>query len=140
MIKNLPMLKIIARKILKRELEKNSQEISQLRQEKRKLLSDYSSMLEEFGATQIHAQNELKKAKEKIQELEYQNAVLRKYYSLDEEPSEEVKDKMRIDVKCHEMELEITRLAAMVNSTPRVIYSPAYMPPQYSPFNYPRLY
>ena len=126
------MFKIIARKILKRELEENKREINQLREEKGRLFSDYCSTIDKLAEEQIHAQNELKKAKDKIQELEYQNAVLRQYYSLDEEPSDDVKDKMRIDVKCHEMELEITRLAAMVNSTPRVIYSPVYMPPQYS--------
>ena len=59
---------------------------------------------------------ENKTLKERNEELEKQNAVFRQYFHLDEEPSQETKDKMYLDQKYREMDREIIRLQAIVES------------------------
>lgn len=77
---------------------------------------------------------ENKNLKERNEELEKENAVFRQYYSLDEEPSQETKDKMYLDQKYREMDREIIRLQALTQR-PNIVYSPVYTP--YGPYFYP---
>ena len=73
---------------------------------------------------------ELLEEKERITK---ENKILRKYYDLDKEPSDEIKTKIHIDLELNRVKEENLKLIAMVNRQPQ--YMPIPMPyPQYSPF------
>ena len=57
-----------------------------------------------------------KDLKEQNDILEKENAVFRQYYHLDEEPSQETKDKMYLDQRYREMDREIIRLQALLEA------------------------
>ena len=59
---------------------------------------------------------ENKDLKERNDILEKENAVFRQYYHLDEEPSQETKDKMYLDQRYREMDREIIRLQALLEA------------------------
>ena len=101
------LLKKIARRILKNEIERKEKELKDLRDENFRLIqtqSDFSSkVLRDMSA---HKQT-IDNLNDEIKDLQYQNEMLRKYYHLDREPSEEEQIKMRIDMRCHDLEREL---------------------------------
>lgn len=144
------MLKAIARKILKNELfdlqekiDTISAEIAKAQQENYELIDQMTKIQQDVAKAKIASEKKVKQAEKKAHDLEYQNDLLRRYYEIDREPSEEVKTKMRLDVKYHEMELEITRLKAQAENCPSFVSWPIYVPqfsPLYSGCYQPRLY
>ena len=144
------MLKAIARKILKKELsdlhdkiETISAERDKVQEENYELINKTVNMQKEAANAKLSAETKAKQAEQKAYDLEYQNDLLRRYYQIDQEPSEEIKTRMRLDVKYHEMELEITRLKAQAKSNwsfvPWTIYVPQYSS-LYSGCYHPMLY
>lgn len=101
------MLKTIARRILKNEIERKEKELKDLRDENFRLIqtqSDFSYKV--LSDTRAHKQT-IDKLNDEIKDLQYQNDMLRKYYHLDREPSEEEQIKMRINMRCHDLEREL---------------------------------
>lgn len=101
------MLKTIARRILKNEIERKDKELKDLRDENFRLIqtqSDFSYKV--LSDTRAHKQI-IDNLKDEIKDLQYQNEMLRKYYHMDREPSEEEQIKMRIDMRCHDLEREL---------------------------------
>lgn len=77
--------------------------------------------------------SEKRLAKQRTEEAEKENEILRKYYDLDKEPSDEIKMKIHIDLELNRVKEENLKLIALVNRQPQ--YMPIPMPyPQYSPF------
>lgn len=75
--------------------------------------------------------------KRKCTELESQNAILRQYYHLDEEPSQETIDKMYLDEKYREQEKELTQLRFYKESYERITMTAlfsAWRPYPYVPY------
>lgn len=134
------MLKRIARRILQNEIEsleekaKDYEErnikLSGNMEEERNRLADEKLELREKIAK---LQTEKAETERKSEELEKENEILRKYYDLDKEPSDEIKTKIHIDLELNRLKEENLKLTAMANRQPT--FMPAPMPyPQYSPF------
>lgn len=100
------MIKKIARMILKYEIRDFEIEIESLKEEKNEIQKEF---LKEQTAHNI-----CKKEKVKIEircgELERENEILRKYYDLDSEPSDEIKTKMHIDIEINKLKEECKSL------------------------------
>jgi len=100
-------LKRIARKIL-------ANEIKEMKDEKANLYSDYCKSINERMDKQkenIHDMEKLRKEieayKKQIKDLTEQNEIMRKYYELDKDPSDEEKIKIRVDLKIHDLEMQL---------------------------------
>lgn len=101
------LLKKIARKILKSEIEKMQEEIKDLRKLGIDNTTQITTLTQETVKLTNQYKNTVNELNDQIKDLEYQNNMLRRYYHLDEEPSEEVQIKMRIDMRCHDLEREL---------------------------------
>lgn len=76
-------------------------------------------------------ESEKRLADQRTKEVEKENEILRKYYDLDKEPSDEIKAKIHIDLEINRLKEEKLQLIATVNRQPECIPMPY---PQYSPF------
>lgn len=101
------LLKKLARKIL-------AVEIIELKDEKTRLYTDYCKSINERMDKQrenIHdmekLRNEIEAYKKQVKDLTDQNEIMRKYYELDKDPSDEEKIKIRIDLKIHDLEMQL---------------------------------
>lgn len=132
------MLKRIARKILDDEIKCLEVKVNAFEHrnidiagEKEKLRKDYEFKINELEKEKIKSDSEKIESERRYAELEKENEILRKYYDLDKEPSDEIKMKIHIDLELNRVKEENLKLIAMVNRQPQ------YMPipnPQYSPF------
>jgi len=117
-------LKKIARKIL-------ANEIKEMKDEKANLYADYCKSINERMDKQrenIRDMEKLRKEieayKKQIKDLTDQNEIMRKYYELDKDPSDEEKIKIRIDLKIHDLEMQLYDLLNLYNSYPRYLIPP----------------
>jgi len=115
------MFKKLIKRILEKELQQKDAEIKE--EKDRNEVLESALLNERVTNNELtdqlnEAKNQLKPYKKKIEQLEEENAVLRQYYLLNEEPSQETKDKMYLDMKCLELRRENDRLKAIseVNS------------------------
>ena len=109
------ILKAIAKLILEDEIDRlkedkaraeTEKDYAYLKMEEKQKEAEYEHSLA------IKHLNENTELNEKIKKLEEQNAILRQYYDLDKEASQETKDKMYLDLKYKEQEKEIAELKA----------------------------
>lgn len=125
------MLKRIARRILRLEIETYEKTISDLRKDNSRIID------EKFAQTQSNLQHQIERNNEKLklmkekEELEKENEVLRKYYDLDKEPPDEIKAKIHIDLEINRLKEEKLQLIAMMKQQVQYIPQPF---PMYSPF------
>lgn len=99
------ILKKIAKRILK-------DEINELKQELKKKNDEYYELLKERAEDQVKTAKDLadlKSCHETIEQLTKENEILKKYYHLDSEPTDEEKIKIRIDLKIHDLEMQLIR-------------------------------
>ena len=121
------ILKKIAKRILK-------DEINELKQELKKESDKYYESLKERAEDQAKtAKNlaDLKSCRETIKQLTSENEILKKYYHLDSEPTDEEKIKIRIDLKIHDLEMQLIKEQLMSlqigqQSTRQLYYSNMY--------------
>jgi len=132
-------LKKIARKIL-------ANEIKEIKNEKARLYADYCKVINEKMDKQkenIHdmekLHNEIDAYKKQIRDLTDKNEIMSKYYELDKDPSDEEKIKIRIDLKIHDLELQLLEerlnncnLSNLFNSYHRILIPPT----PYSPYGH----
>ena len=120
------MLKKIARRILKNEIEK-------LKQENKTLSKEYWDSINEHAINECeHAKKEceltrqIKSIEEELKNLSAENEIMRKYYRLDSEPTDEEKIKIRIDLRIHELEMQIIkeRIESLEHSRTFIFPSP----------------
>ena len=127
------MLKWIARKILRSEIETYQKTISDLQSDNSRMIDEKSDQTQRNLQQSIEQNNEKLKLMKENEELEKENEILRKYYDLDKEPSDEIKMKIHIDLELNRVKEENLKLIAMANRKPQ--YMPIPIPyPQYSPF------
>lgn len=99
------ILKKIAKRILK-------DEIDELKQALKKESDKYYESLKERANDQKKTAKDLENLKschETIKQLTSENEILKKYYHLDSEPTDEEKIKIRIDLKIHDLEMQLIR-------------------------------
>lgn len=122
------ILKKIARKILKNE-------INELKQKLEKQEDEYYEVLKECADNQAKTAKDLadlKSSHDTIKQLTSENEILKKYYHLDSEPTDEEKIKIRIDLKIHDLEMQLfqERLMALeigqLSSIRQLYYSNMY--------------
>ena len=97
------ILKKIAERILKDEMN----ELKRAREEAR---NEYFGLLNERADDQAKTAKDLadlKSCRETIKQLTSENEILKKYYHLDSEPTDEEKIKIRIDLKIHDLEMQL---------------------------------
>lgn len=99
------ILKKIAKRILKDEMNELKQAIKEERDKKFESLNeranDQAKMEKDLA--------DLKSCHETIEQLTSENEILKKYYHLDSEPTDEEKIKIRIDLKIHDLEMQLIR-------------------------------
>ncbi len=142
------MFENLARKILKSEFEHKERRIKEAEENEAEAYAQCNRTLEanrNLLAENDSLKNKIAALTNKVKDLEEQNAILRQYYSLDEEPSQETKDKMYLDMKYREMDKQLTELNAIKSAFSRFTPQPiCYVPyPSYNCFGqnyYPRLY
>lgn len=132
------MLKWIARKILNNEIKCLEAKVNAFEHmdidiagEKEKLRQDYESKINELEKAKIKSDSEKIEYEKKANELEKENKILRKYYELDKEPSDDIKTKIHIDLEINRLKEDKMALISIVNQRPMYISMPYY---QYSPF------
>lgn len=103
------MLKKIARKILKNEIDKLKQENETLSKEHFDLINKYANRECEFTKQIESIKEKSKTIEEASKNLSAENEIMRKYYRLDSEPTDEEKIKIRIDLRIHELEMQIIK-------------------------------
>ena len=122
------ILKKIASKILKNEID-------ELKQKLKKQEDEYYEVLKECADNQAKTAKDLadlKSSHETIKQLKSENEILKKYYHLDSEPTDEEKIKIRIDLKIHDLEMQLfqERLMALeisqLSSIRQLYYSNMY--------------
>ena len=122
---------MIIKKIAKRILK---DEINELKQALKKESDKYYESLKERAEDQAKTAKDLadlKSCRETIEQLTSENEILKKYYHLDSEPTDEEKIKIRIDLKIHDLEMQLIqeRLRALEDSqlsSRRFYYSNMY--------------
>ena len=132
------MFKKIAKKILKNEIEKLKQENKILSKEHWDSINEHAKKEYELTKQIESIKEELKTIEEASKNLSAENEIMRKYYHLDSEPTDEEKIKIRIDLRIHELEMQIMkeRIESLKHSRASASFSPA---PYYSvpvPFGY----
>ena len=101
------ILKKLARKIL-------AVELIELKDENKRLYKDYCDIINsKMCQKRLHIKDidklkcEMDELKKQKNDLEEQNKIMRKYYELDKEPTDEEKIKIRIDLKIHDLEIKL---------------------------------
>lgn len=103
------MLKKIARRILKNEIEKLKQENEIRSKEHWDLINEHAKKEQELERQIELTKGKLKTIEEASKNLSAENEIMRKYYRLDSEPTDEEKIKIRIDLRIHELEMQIIK-------------------------------
>lgn len=103
------MLKKIARRVLKNEIEKLKQENETLSKEHWESINEHAKKEHELIKQIESIKGELKTIEEASKNLSAENEIMRKYYRLNSEPTDEEKIKIRIDLRIHELEMQIIK-------------------------------
>lgn len=98
------IIKNFARKVLQTEIEEYRETISDLKTCRHRMCDEKSDLL-----------NSLSKIKKENADLKMENEILRKYYDLDKEPSDEIKAKIHIDLEINRLKQENLILALTGN-------------------------
>lgn len=118
------ILKKIANKILKNEIDELKQKLKNQEDEYYEVLKEHA----DDRAKTAKDLADLKSCRETIKQLTSENEILKKYYHLDSEPTEEEKIKIRIDLKIHDLEMQLIQAQLLAleisqQSTRQLYYS-----------------
>lgn len=123
-------------KVLKQEIQSLKERLTDYESrniELRGKMTELENKIVDKQAEIESIKSEKRLAEQRTEEVEKENEILRKYYDLDKEPSDEIKAKVHIDLELNRVKEENLKLIAMVNRQPQ--YMPIPIPyPQYSPF------
>lgn len=128
------MLKRIARKILQTEIEELKEKAErfesrnlELRGEMTELENKLSDKQEEINS--INSEKAL--AEKRTKEVEKENEILRQYYDLEKEPSDEIKTKIHIDLEINRLKEEKDDLKNEILRLTAICRPPVYAPQPY---------
>ena len=123
-------IKEYERKIEELEIQHNSDMIDKQRLERK--IDDSNCEITRLQADKdlknqriFELENEISSIKELGDAFQKENELLRKYYKLDEEPSDEIKTKIHIDLEINRLKEEMFKLTVMQNVAYR---QPVYYP------------
>lgn len=119
-------IKNIARKILYDEIERIREESKRFENrniELRGKIAELEAELTDKGTEVAKVDSERILAEKKTKDVEKENEILREYYDLDKEPSDEIKMKIHIDLEVNRLKEEKMQLIAMYKQ-PMVIPQP----------------
>ena len=122
------MLKKIARRVLKNEIEKLKQENEILSKEHWDSINKHADKEYELTRQIELIKEKLKTTEEASKNLSAENEIMRKYYRLDSEPTDEEKIKIRIDLRIHELEMQIIKERIESLERSRIFISPSTAP------------
>lgn len=129
-------LKNIAEKILSDEIRKLKEDKEHYEKRNIELRGEMQELKNKLSdkQTEINAVNSEKALAEKrTKEVEKENEILRKYYDLDKEPSDEIKMKIHIDLEINRLKEEKDDLKNEVLRLTALCRPPVYVP-QYYPY------
>ena len=113
------MFKRLARFILRREIKDYEDRITSLRENRDKDQKDLDTTL-----TKLSTQMDQTLAYQKqIDDLTKENAILKEYYHLDQEPTEEQQAKIRINLKIHELEMRLLQMSSFTSGLAAMSYN-----------------
>ncbi len=121
----------ILRNIFRKQFNNFEQQINDLKEENgsmRSELSKTNDMISEKADKICSLETENSKLKTRTEKLEKENEILRKYYKLDEEPSDEIKAKIHIDLEINRLKEEKMQMAMLASRLPITQMYPVYYP------------
>ena len=98
-----------------KEVEELKKQISGLKAKNDMLSTEKYAMADKYVDKYKEYQNTIAKLNDKIEDLEKERDILYEHFDLNEEPSQEIKTKVRIDKRVHELEVENAELKARVH-------------------------
>lgn len=104
------MFKKFARYILRKEIAYLKKQRDDYRNDFIEWSDKYSLIVGKHADEIAKYKNEIASLMEKLKNSEEENNILREYYHLDQEPSEDVQSKVLLNIRCHDLEREITNL------------------------------
>ena len=113
------MFKRLARFILRREIKDYEDRIAYLKEHRDNDQKDLSTTLIKLN-TQIDQSIAYQK---QIEDLTKENTILKEYYHLDQEPTEEQQTKIRINLKIHELEMRLLQMSSFTSSIAAMSYN-----------------
>ena len=105
------MFKRLARFILRREIKDYEDRIAYLKEDRDKDQKDLDTTLTKLS-TQMDQTLTYQK---QIDDLTKENTILKEYYHLDQEPTEEQQTKIRINLKIHELEMRLLQMSSFTS-------------------------
>lgn len=126
-------VKDLARKFLHKEIAEIKNELSnskekniELKEEVEMLRSGSKALRNDFDKIEL----EKTKVQRELDDSQKENKILRKYYDLDKEPSDEIKLRIHIDLEVNRLKNEILKLIAngrpVIVQQPYPIYTPQF--------------
>lgn len=126
-------IKDLARKVLHKEIAEIKSELSnskekniELKEEVEMLRSGSKALRNDFDKIEL----EKTKVQRELDDSQKENEILRKYYDLDKEPSDEIKLRIHIDLEVNRLKNENLKLIAngrpVIVQQPYPIYTPQF--------------
>lgn len=126
-------IKDLARKVLHKEIAEIKNELSnskekniELKEEVEMLRSGSKALRNDFDKIEL----EKTKVQRELDDSQKENEILRKYYDLDKEPSDEIKLRIHIDLEVNRLKNENLKLIAngrpVIVQQPYPIYTPQF--------------
>lgn len=122
-------IKNLSRKILQSELADLKKDLESAEKRSVELSKELSGIENKCDSEIFSLKQEKEAAERKAKELEKENEVLRKYYDLGKEPSDEIKMKIHIDLEISRLKEENMSLRCALTCSLR---QPMYMTLPYS--------
>jgi len=118
------IIKKIANKILKTEIDELKQKIEEQRKENYELIQERAN----DAAKDAKHLEEIRSKNNLIKKLTDENDLLKKYYHLDSEPTDQEKIQIHIDLKIHDLEMALIqeRIKAFAFERPRYLITNPY--------------
>lgn len=129
------VLKSIARKILREEIKELKENAGRLESKNSELYKKIEEIENKISDKQVEiakSNSEKALAEKRTKEIEKENEILRQYYDLDKEPSDEIKIRIHVDLEINRIKEENQRLR---DENLKLITM--YRPPVYIPQPYP---
>lgn len=126
-------IKDLARKVPHKEIEEIKSELSDSKEKNSELQEEIDglrSMNKVLSESSIKIQSEVIEARKELNAVQKENEILRKYYDLDKEPSDEIKLRIHIDLEVNRLKNENLKLIAngrpVIVQQPYPIYTPQF--------------
>lgn len=126
-------IKDLARKVLHKEIAEIKSDLSDSKGRNSELQEEIDglrSMNKVLSESSIKIQSEIIGARKELNEVQKENEILRKYYDLDKEPSDEIKLRIHIDLEVNRLKNENLKLIAngrpVIVQQPYPIYTPQF--------------